>query len=188
MRQPSHNQIGIHRFYFSNITTESIDTIRQKRDQIRQKIKQYLEEMDISDRVLDLSESAPPESIRWLSFEEAEELRISGEDATSNEKRISIWARRHGTTSTEYRTRKATSKNCAISPIFNAECDADLFSVPTFIIQKIYDGKSKINCTDILNSSKKIPKTYDDAMDTYYACMRDNISFEQNAASNGRTK
>jgi ATP-dependent protease ClpP protease subunit len=104
-RSPNLN-IGIHRPYFvsldKNLSTSDIQKLRKK---IMSKMKVYAEEMDLSDRLIDDMMSIPPERVKILSLDELDNYRLSGTDASFDEKRTNDLAQLYGITSAELRKR-----------------------------------------------------------------------------------
>lgn len=112
-------KVGIHRPYFSTIAEgESIQNIRRKRDDVLTIIKQYVEKMDINPRLVDTMMSIPPGELKILTDDELSYYRLSGMDASYEEKFIAEAARSYGLTSFEYRKRWATvEQQCGLLPV-----------------------------------------------------------------------
>jgi hypothetical protein len=106
IRLPNFN-VGIHRPYFvsldKNLSTSDIQKLRK---QMISKMKAYAEEMDLSDRLIDDMMSIPPERVKILSLDELDNYRLSGTDASFDEKRTNDQAQFYGITSAELRKRE----------------------------------------------------------------------------------
>jgi hypothetical protein len=101
-------KIGIHRPYFEDLPdTLSLAEIRKRRDEITKDIEQYLKDMDISPRILELMLSIPPEKMLFLSKTEMQSLGFGEFDATYDEKIVASRAKFHFITSVEYRRRSS---------------------------------------------------------------------------------
>lgn len=101
---------GIHRFYFSQAAGSNLKEIRYQREALKSRIVAFLRDMDISERVLEMSEGIPPENIRWLTSQEASELRLDGIDAAYDERETARNANEIGLNVVEYRSRKAQAQ------------------------------------------------------------------------------
>jgi len=112
--------VGVHRSYFVALNSDvSIGGIRARRDNISKKVRDYLNEMDISLSLIDYIESTPPESIRILSDGDLRLFRLDGLDSAYEEKKTAEKARKYNLTSAEFRRRDIKSRDlCAkyISP------------------------------------------------------------------------
>ena len=99
-------KIGIHRPYFNdlnpNTSMSDIQKIRQRQKKI---MSEYLEEMDVSQNLLEEMMSIPPEQIKILRDDSLDRFRLTGRDANYDEKVISQFANDYGLTSSEYRKR-----------------------------------------------------------------------------------
>lgn len=104
--------VGIHRPYFESLNSSvSTADIKIKRSEFSKKIRDYLDEMDVSQTLLEIMLSVPPESIRILTDDELQNLRLSIEDATFNEKTVSMNAANYNISSSEFRKRDAESNS-----------------------------------------------------------------------------
>ena len=103
-------QVGVHRPYFEDLKVGNTALqIRQKIDILNATIANYLNEMDIPLSLLDVMKSVPAEEVKILGYEEIKLYGIGGVDATTDEKDISEAASKYGTSSSEYRKRKASA-------------------------------------------------------------------------------
>ncbi len=104
-RSPNLN-VGIHRPYFVSLERDlSTSAIQNLRKQMISRMKEYAAEMDLSDRLIDDMMSIPPERVKILSLDELENYRLSGTDASFDEKRTNDQAQFYGITSAEFRKR-----------------------------------------------------------------------------------
>ena len=106
VRRDPIGQVGIHRPYFSSVSPNlSTSEIQSKRNELTKKIREFIDEMDVSQILLDKMLSVPPEKVRILSQSELEELRLSVDDANFDEKKVAEQASLYNLTSSEYRKR-----------------------------------------------------------------------------------
>lgn len=112
-------RIGIHRPYFvslgKGLSTAEIQNLRK---QMISRMKVYADEMDLSERLIDEMMSIPPEQIKILSESELVQYRLSGVDASFDEKRTNNYAQEIGITSSELRRRSAEGDNRCNSQSF----------------------------------------------------------------------
>ncbi len=108
-------RLGIHRPYFRysqpNLNQAQM---RQRIDQMRKQITDYLNEMDISRQVSELMYALPPETMRWLSYDEATKMGIIGKDTTWDELETANTADIYGLSSAQYRAREAASEKLCL--------------------------------------------------------------------------
>lgn len=85
-------KIGLHR-PFSDISAHSSEDAARRYREIRDRVKSYLEEMNIPDRLLDSMNSTGPQNVRWLSGykdqRELEELWIEAKDPVFEDMQLS---------------------------------------------------------------------------------------------------
>jgi ATP-dependent protease ClpP protease subunit len=107
-------RVGIHRPYFVSLDKGlSTTEIQNLRKQMISRMKAYADEMDLSERLIDEMMSIPPERIKILSPVELEQYRLSGVDASFDEKRTNNFAQEIGITSSELRKRSGEAdKRC----------------------------------------------------------------------------
>jgi hypothetical protein len=111
-------KVGIHRPFFSDLDPKLSTTIvREKRNQMTKEIRQYLDEMDISQNLLDQMIAVPPEEMRYLAFKDLRELRLNIIDPTFDERRVAQRAWEHDITSAEYRRRDSLAETSCGSVI-----------------------------------------------------------------------
>jgi hypothetical protein len=108
VRRSPIGQVGIHRPYFAAISPNlTANEIQSKRNELTKQIREFIDEIDVSQALLDKMLSVPPEKIKILSATELEELRLSIDDANYEEKQIADQASLYNLTSAEYRNRLA---------------------------------------------------------------------------------
>lgn len=107
-------RVGIHRPYFVSLDKGlSTAEIRDLRKQMISRMKVYADEMDLSERLIDEMMSIPPEQIKILSEAELVQYRLSGVDASFDEKRTNNFAQEIGISSSELRKRTTEAdKRC----------------------------------------------------------------------------
>ncbi len=114
-------RIGIHRPYFVSLDKGlSTTEIQNLRKQMISRMKAYADEMDLSERLIDEMMSIPPERIKILSPAELEQYRLSGVDASFDEKRTNNHAQEIGITSSELRKRTSEA---------DKRCDSQVFGI-----------------------------------------------------------
>ena len=119
-RNPTRAKIGIHRPYFGEMDDKlTMSQIRQKRDRLKLKIRDYFELMDIDPSLTEIMMQTPPEEIKILTKEELMRYRLSVDDANYDEKETAKQAKFYNITSGEYRKRNSS---------LNAKC-GDSFSM-----------------------------------------------------------
>ena len=103
-----YGQVGIHRPYFRALDiSENEKSVRNRRDLLLQRARQYLDDMDVPQSLLEAMLSVAPDNIRLLNWEELESFRLNSEDATHEEMRVAEAAYGWGLSSSEYRQRDA---------------------------------------------------------------------------------
>ena len=101
-------EVGIHRPFFANLQdNKSVEYIRNERDKLNKKIKEYLKNVDVAESLLEEMLSIPPEKMKILSDADLTKFRLSGKDASQDEKEIAESASRFNISSSEYRKRFA---------------------------------------------------------------------------------
>jgi ATP-dependent protease ClpP protease subunit len=112
-------RVGIHRPYFvtldKGLSTTEIQSLRK---QMISRMKAYADEMDLSDRLIDDMMSTPPERIKILSLTELDQYRLSGVDASFDEKRTNNYAQEIGISSSELRKRSSEADKYCNSQSF----------------------------------------------------------------------
>lgn len=104
-------RIGVHRIYAATIDSRATtDEIRNHHRKLLTEIRDYLDEMSAPQTLLELMESVPPESMRYLSKQEQERYGLLGDDPAWNEKQTAHEARRSGLSSAEFRRRDALAR------------------------------------------------------------------------------
>jgi ATP-dependent protease ClpP protease subunit len=107
-------QIGIHRPYFVDLQDGlTYQQIRQKLNSLNEKIKNYLNDVDVPLSLLEAMQSVPPDNIKILSYSEASSFRLNQTDATVEEKETASNAKFYNLTSAEFRKRSSLiSQTC----------------------------------------------------------------------------
>jgi hypothetical protein len=104
--------LAVHRFYFSELSPNASKAdVSRGYKAMKKAISDYLDEMNISQELLTAIESVPPEEIRFLTEDEMQRCRLTGEDAEWNERSTSKLAYMYGLTSAEYRSREAKAES-----------------------------------------------------------------------------
>lgn len=107
-RVARNGQVGVHRPYLRDVEQhESVASIRGKRASQMERIRSYIERMDLSPQLLDAMLAVPPDEIRILTAEEMHDFRITGTDASFNEYQVGLNAKMFDLSSSEYRRRHA---------------------------------------------------------------------------------
>lgn len=103
--------VGLHRPYFGalppNLTSADITNRRNK---LKEQIATYINEMNVTSRLLDLMEAIPPEKMKMLTDAELEDLGLNASDPVWDEKVVANTAALHGVSSVEFRNRRANSE------------------------------------------------------------------------------
>lgn len=109
--------VGVHRPYFVSLDSKASQSeVKMQRDAMNNKIKTYLNEMDVSNNLLDLMLSVTPDAIKILTESELQQLRLSIKDAAFDERQVAKQAFRYGLNSSEYRKRSAVvNQRCPMS-------------------------------------------------------------------------
>ena len=105
--------VGIHRPYFTYLQEgKSADEVRLMRDSLNQRIKSFLNYVDVPESLLEEMLAYPPEKMKVLSEQDLIKFRLTGTDATQDEIDTAKRANFYNLTSAEYRIRweEATAK------------------------------------------------------------------------------
>ena len=117
--------IGLHRPYFSTVSPSlSSSEIAQKRQKLTAEIAAYLQEMNVSSRLLDLMEAVPPEKMKFLTAAEVSDLGLDAPDPVWDEKDVAARAAAHGVTSSEFRRRRVSVEAICPSAVGTARHSA----------------------------------------------------------------
>lgn len=101
-------RVGVHRPYFGTLSSKlSTDDIKKKRAEFNRQVRDFIDEMDVSQNLLDVMLSVPPETIRYLTDDELQRFRLSEDDATWDEKQVAMKAEIYKLSSAEFRRRNA---------------------------------------------------------------------------------
>jgi len=163
LRYP-YGKVGIHKPYFAelkeNITTTEIKKLR---DENIKAIKDYLNFMDVSERIVDDMLSIEPSKIKILSDADLEKYRLSVPDSNYEEKVTSKDARQYNLSSAEYRKKKVIADSKCGTIASRALTDMrDIFKCQTMIYLGIsaseYDSRRARafkNCGDEKEPKKR---------------------------------
>lgn len=123
MRNSINTGIGIHRFYFShvspNATTSQIATARNRQ---KDRIRDYLSEVNVSHQIIDAMEATPPEQMRILKLSELYQFGLGRVDPVFDERRTALQASYFKLNSAEYRKRSAAAKAYCNNPARYRKC------------------------------------------------------------------
>ena len=161
--------VGIHRPYFSFIQDgKSADEVRSMREALNQRIKSFLNYVDVPESLLDEMLAYPPEKIKILAEQDLVKFRLNGKDATQDEIDTANSAKFFNLTSAEYRKRFEDSfSKC--SHLFSTNASGEqtikcLHSLILKIPESEYDRRiSKVNamCSSVaVNEKLKCKKRY----------------------------
>ena len=106
----SAGRIGLHRPYSTKYSVSEREA-QKTYDSINQRIIQYLKIMNIPESLLNIMNSIAPDSIRWMTFKELQEMQICGVDPVYAEQKDSLKAQRLQITKQEYYARKKQASN-----------------------------------------------------------------------------
>jgi len=105
---------GIHRPYAIRYTDSDADAKRSY-EAINKLTKDYLEQMNITPRVLEAMNAISPGEIRWLTRAERVELGIQGTDPVWDDRTDSAYAKRLGISKREFYERKQRAERICLS-------------------------------------------------------------------------
>jgi hypothetical protein len=97
--------IGLHRPYFANVDTDVLAEADARYKKMLRRIADYLYEMNISEDVLRVMMSIPPDEMRLLSQIDARRIGLIGVDPAWDELRTGREAAHYGLSSAEWRQR-----------------------------------------------------------------------------------
>ncbi len=97
--------IGLHRPYFAKFETDVLAEADARYKRLMRLVAEYLFEMNISDDVLRMIVSIPPDEMRLLSQMDARRIGLNGVDPAYDELRIAQAAAQYGLSSAEWRQR-----------------------------------------------------------------------------------
>ena len=104
--------VGIHRPYFSAISSEDVQTALQK---VKAEAEAYLTEMNIPTRLVEEMFSTDPAEMRNLTRQELEAYRLNGLDYVVREQRAQQMAEEHGISREAYEAfRQELNHKCTI--------------------------------------------------------------------------
>lgn len=106
VQRSGEGQIGLHRPYFGALPANATqqDILNANRA-LSTKIKAFLGEMNIGNELLSAMQAIPPNSMRWLSRQEAQNFGVYGTDVVYDELRVAKNAEIYGVTSAAFRAR-----------------------------------------------------------------------------------
>ncbi|HET9031996.1 MAG TPA: hypothetical protein VFN25_03725 [Dokdonella sp.] len=105
--------VGIHR-PFGTSPSDSVNQSQSALRSVNELIYAYLDEMNISSRVLDAMNAVQPEEVRWLDFDECDALGVCGTDPAWKDYNDSMFAKKLGISKlTLYSRRSVANEVCA---------------------------------------------------------------------------
>jgi hypothetical protein len=126
-----YGKLGVHRPFFEDARGLAAGDIDASWRQLDRDIREYLQEMNVSPMLGDLMIATPPEKVRWLTYDEQEDLRIAGDDPIADEIEIARMATYYRMSSVEYRkAHERTRARCEVAdPDYMACCDAAVLGI-----------------------------------------------------------
>jgi hypothetical protein len=120
-------QVIVHRPYFGSMAPgQSAAQVQQRYRDMRRRIEDYAEEMNLPHTLIDLMFSVPPEDGRTLTPEQAARFMLHGVDPVFDEQEIAYLAHAWQLTSAEYRHRQVQIEQvCAFPSMGNRGLDMD---------------------------------------------------------------
>lgn len=124
VRRVSQGPVEVHQPFFQKmnpeLTSKQIGLVRKE---LIGRISDYIEEMNVSSRLLDVMLSTPPEKMRALTKKELQDLRLEGNDPDFEEKEIAQEAYIYGVDSAQLRKGKSRADRlCKIDTPNFSEC------------------------------------------------------------------
>ncbi len=101
-----YGRVIVHRPYSTYVGDMSLDLVRAEREKLQTRIRQYLNDMDVAQQLLDVMDGVPSESGKQLTADELEAFRLSGLEPASQERFDAKEAARLGITRGELLQRK----------------------------------------------------------------------------------
>ena len=155
--------VGVHRPYFTYIQDgKSADEVRSMRDSLNQRIKSFLNYVDVPESLLEEMLAYPPEKIKVLSEQDLIKFRLNGKDATQEEIDTASSAKFFNLTSAEYRKRFEEAYSKCLH-LVNANASGEqiqncVFSLIIRISKSEYERRMrKVNSSCVsLNNIEKI--------------------------------
>jgi len=111
-------KIGIHRPFSQTTKQRTYDEIQERQRRLNAIAKAFLEEMNVSPRLLEAMNRVPPEQIRMLSSAEMEEFGLGAVDPVQQELKDAENAREYGLSMQEFFRRKALVETVCGLPFF----------------------------------------------------------------------
>lgn len=105
-------EVGIHRPYTPQIGELNIQQAQQDYRATQDKAKEFLRDMNLSDRLYDAMVQVPSEQMRILNFDELEYFGLNLADPVEVEYVDSLGAAKYGISKAEYLKRKAVADKC----------------------------------------------------------------------------
>ncbi|OEC59413.1 MULTISPECIES: COG3904 family protein [Pseudomonadaceae] len=129
-------EVGIHRPYTPQIGQLDIQQIQENYRATQDKAKEFLRDMNLSDRLYDAMVQVPSEQMRILDFNELEYFGLNRGDPVEDEYVDSASAAKYGINKAEYLKRKAVADKCPnVVETFDA-CVEHVFSTGYLPSQK----------------------------------------------------
>lgn len=104
------DKIGLHRPYSTKYSVSEREA-QQTYDSINKTILLYLRSMNIPESLLNAMNSIPPDSIRWMTTRELDEMQICGIDPAYADQKDSLKAQQLKISKQEYYARKQKGSN-----------------------------------------------------------------------------
>jgi len=106
LADPSDTRLGIHRPFDTEVGAKPQDRADTQFKVMAAKLRAYLAEMNIPERLADEMIRTPPESVRFLTREEAEQYGLLGDDPAYADMEVSAKANKLGISKVEYYERQ----------------------------------------------------------------------------------
>jgi hypothetical protein len=115
-------KVGIHRPYFTDTTRSvTVDNVQVAMDRTKQELRDYLREMNISERLVDDMMVTPPSRMKWLTKEELLSYGLGTSDPVYLEADALAEAKKYGLSRQEYEQRNERSSDLC-KPDYSAYC------------------------------------------------------------------
>lgn len=105
-------RVGIHRPYFPVDGALTEEAQKRSYAVVERQVKAYLDQVNVPTSLFDKMFRVPPQSVRYLSATELQEMALSGADPYYEEAASAQMAASLGITKTEYLSRRAVAEKC----------------------------------------------------------------------------